>query len=66
MTKREAREALIALGVAWDVQGSGWVVAQEPPPGTLLNEVTECRLVFSNNRQTETHHDPAGPAETAT
>ncbi|MCC6698464.1 MAG: transpeptidase family protein [Candidatus Hydrogenedentes bacterium] len=66
MTKREAREALIALGVAWDVQGSGWVVAQEPPPGTLLNEVTECRLVFSNNRRTETQHDPAGPAETAT
>ncbi len=50
MTKREALDALRRLGVAWDQQGSGWVVAQDPPPGTPVPEVAYCALEFSNVR----------------
>ncbi len=53
MTKRQALDALRRLGVAWDQQGSGWVVAQDPPPGTPVREVAYCALEFSNVR-TET------------
>ncbi|HQM48300.1 MAG TPA: penicillin-binding protein [Candidatus Hydrogenedentes bacterium] len=51
MTKREARQRIAELGVAWDIQGSGWVAEQEPPPGTPLSEVVLCRLRFSNERK---------------
>jgi hypothetical protein len=48
MTKREVRDALAGIGVDWDSQGSGWVVAQEPAPGTALRDVSRCQLVFSS------------------
>ncbi len=48
MTKRQAREQIAELGLAWDTQGSGWVVEQDPPPGTPVSEVGVCRLRFSN------------------
>ena len=51
MTKRQARERIAELGLMWDIQGSGWVAEQEPPPGTPLAEVTLCRLRFSNERK---------------
>lgn len=51
MTKRETRERIAALGLSWDIQGSGWVVEQDPPPGTPLSEVTVCCLRFSNQRK---------------
>lgn len=49
MTKREVRNRLNAMNLAWDVQGAGWVAEQDPPPGTPLSMVTVCRLVFKNN-----------------
>ncbi len=48
MTKRQARAAVAHTGVEWDMQGAGWVIEQDPPPGTPLNEVTVCRLIFGN------------------
>lgn len=48
MTKRQARDAVAELGINWDPQGSGWVVEQEPAPGTPLGSVDLCRLVFSS------------------
>ncbi|MBN2308677.1 MAG: PASTA domain-containing protein [Candidatus Hydrogenedentes bacterium] len=48
MTKRQAREELVLLGLQWDARGSGWVVSQVPAPGTPIHEVGLCRLVFSN------------------
>jgi len=50
MTKRQAKVRVDALGIAWDPQGAGRVVAQDPPPGTYLRDVTLCRLVFSNEQ----------------
>lgn len=47
MTKRQARERLQRLGVPMDAQGEGWVVAQNPPPGTALGEDLVCRLEFA-------------------
>lgn len=48
LTKREALEKVAELDVQWDMQGSGWVIRQEPPPGTPLADVTLCRMVFDN------------------
>jgi len=62
MTKREAREQIAALGLSWDIQGSGWVIEQDPPAGTPLSEVTVCYLRFSNQRKKE--HDEASGAVT--
>lgn len=49
MTKREAREQLQRLGILMDAQGAGWVVEQEPPPGTLLEDISLCALRFADN-----------------
>lgn len=46
-TKRRAIDELTRLGIAWDAEGAGRVVYQEPPAGTPLNEVHHCRLVFA-------------------
>jgi stage V sporulation protein D (sporulation-specific penicillin-binding protein) len=64
MTKRQAQEKLASLGIPWESQGSGWVVAQEPAPGAALDQVDRCRLVFSNKRS-ETRNDLAGPSPSA-
>lgn len=47
LTKRAAAERLNELGVPWDFQGAGWVVSQDPPPGTPLRAVNICRLRFA-------------------
>ncbi len=47
-TKREAQTKLTSLEVQWSMSGAGWVIEQDPPPGTPLGEVEVCRLVFSN------------------
>jgi membrane peptidoglycan carboxypeptidase len=52
MTKRQVQERLSAIGLAWDGQGSGWVVAQDPPAGAALSDIGHCRVVFSNDRST--------------
>lgn len=64
MTKRQVKEKLAALGVEWDSQGSGWVVVQEPAPGTPLTDVPLCHLVFSNARTTSPV--PVADTETST
>jgi len=46
LSKVQVRERLYRLGVPWDPQGAGWVVRQDPPPGTPLSEVTLCALKF--------------------
>lgn len=48
MTKRQAKSRLVTLGLSWDPQGAGRVVAQEPRAGTPLNEVRLCRLTFGS------------------
>lgn len=50
MTKIEAMNALQSLGIASDFRGAGWVVQQDPPPGSPLDEVSLCQLHFSNER----------------
>ncbi len=63
-TKRQAQQELAALGVQWDAQGSGWVAAQDPAPGTPLHQVERCRLVFSS-KANETLYDVARPTPPA-
>ena len=48
MTKKRAQARLAALGIRWDLQGTGWVVSQDPPANTPLTDVSVCRLVFAN------------------
>jgi len=59
LTKRQAKERLAALGIPWDPRGAGWVLAQEPAPGTPLSHVTLCALHFGAKYQTE--HDDTQP-----
>jgi len=51
LSKSEVRERLYRLGVSWDPQGAGWVVEQDPPPGTPLSEVTLCALKFGTKAE---------------
>jgi cell division protein FtsI/penicillin-binding protein 2 len=48
MTKRQAKELSVELGLLWDPQGAGRVSSQRPPPGTLLKHVDICQLVFTS------------------
>jgi cell division protein FtsI (penicillin-binding protein 3) len=57
MTKREAKDLLAQLGIPWDPQGAGWVIRQEPPSGTPLNQVRLCALTFSNQRPAPEEHE---------
>ena len=50
LSMREARERLGALGIPWDPRGSGWVVGQDPAPGTPLSQVSLCAVEFSTRR----------------
>ena len=49
MTKRQAKEVAVRLGLQWDPQGAGRVLRQSPAPGTPLEDVDICQLVFSSN-----------------
>lgn len=48
LSKSQAKERLYRLGIQWDPQGAGWVLEQDPPPGTPLTEVTLCALKFGS------------------
>lgn len=48
MTKQQARDLVAQLGLHWDIQGAGWVWAQDPPPGTPLADISLVRLVFKS------------------
>jgi stage V sporulation protein D (sporulation-specific penicillin-binding protein) len=44
LTAREALRRLTALGVRTRIEGSGWVVSQDPPAGAVLPLARSCRL----------------------
>lgn len=54
LTKSQARARVVALGLDWDAQGSGWVISQSPEPGTALSDVGKCLLNFSDERPVAT------------
>ncbi len=47
MSKRDAKELAVSLGIAWDPQGAGRVIRQDPPAGTPLQDVRQCILIFA-------------------
>ena len=48
LTKKQARERLQRINLPMDARGAGRVIAQDPPPGTDLTNVSICTLTFSN------------------
>jgi cell division protein FtsI (penicillin-binding protein 3) len=52
MTKRQTKQKAMELKMHWTARGSGWVIYQDPPPGTPLYEVNVVRLVYANERAT--------------
>ncbi len=48
LTKKQARERLQRVNLPMDARGAGRVIAQDPPPGTDLTNVTICTVTFSN------------------
>lgn len=48
MSKSQARECLQRLGAIMDAQGAGWVMAQDLPPGTVIEKGTICALQFGD------------------
>ncbi|MCC6131480.1 MAG: PASTA domain-containing protein, partial [Acidobacteria bacterium] len=56
---RDATRTLALLGVRVRLEGSGFVVAQEPPPGAAIEPGTWARLTLSLNPPDE---EPAAPA----
>lgn len=59
MTKSQAQESLQRLGIIMDAQGVGWVTAQNPPPGSLVEEGMMCALQF-NTKTTGDSGDDTG------
>jgi cell division protein FtsI (penicillin-binding protein 3) len=47
MSAREATRTLVKLGLTARLAGDGFVVAQDPPPGTPLEEGGVCRLTLA-------------------
>ena len=62
LTKRQAKVEVAALGLPWDIDGTGWVAIQDPPAGTPLSEVTLCKLHFSNKRKKDDEAEPTDSA----
>jgi len=50
-TIREAARVMRTMGVPFEAKGTGYVVAQEPPPGSPLRSASRCRLVLALERQ---------------
>jgi len=50
LSAREALRKLVKLGLTARVDGNGFVVAQEPPAGTALESVGQCRLTLDRSR----------------
>ena len=53
------RLVVVNLGLTARVQGNGFVVAQDPPAGTALDTVGQCRLTL--DRQRVARYDRAQP-----
>ncbi len=54
MTLRQARERLTHMRLEWESDGSGRVIRQTPAPGTPINDVAKCTLVFRPSTLAET------------
>jgi cell division protein FtsI (penicillin-binding protein 3) len=59
MSARDALRRLVKLGLTARVQGSGFVVSQDPPAGAALDAVGQCRLTL--DRQSFSRRDRAQP-----
>ena len=59
LSARDALRRLVQLGLTARVQGNGFVVAQDPPAGTALETVAQCRLTL--DRQRVARYDRAQP-----
>jgi cell division protein FtsI (penicillin-binding protein 3) len=59
LSARDALRRLVKLGLTARVQGNGIVVAQDPPAGTALDTVGQCRLTL--DRQRVARYDRAQP-----
>jgi beta-lactam-binding protein with PASTA domain len=46
MSAREAMRALVALGLTPRLSGDGFVVSQDPPPGSPVVQDGECLIVL--------------------
>jgi hypothetical protein len=46
MSKRQVQQVLLGLKKSWDTQGAGWVIEQDPPPGTPIVDGDRCALKF--------------------
>jgi beta-lactam-binding protein with PASTA domain len=46
LSAREALRATVKLGLMARVEGTGFVVAQDPPAGTALDTVSGCRVTL--------------------
>jgi cell division protein FtsI (penicillin-binding protein 3) len=49
LSAREALRATVKLGLIARVEGSGFVVAQDPPAGTALDAVSGCRITLGRS-----------------
>jgi cell division protein FtsI (penicillin-binding protein 3) len=49
MSKRQAKKLAVRLKLQWDPQGAGRVLRQNPAPGTPLDDVDICQLVFTSH-----------------
>ena len=59
MSARDALHRLVKLGLTARVHGNGFVVAQDPPAGTALEAVGQCRLTLDRLRVLRS--EPARP-----
>jgi cell division protein FtsI (penicillin-binding protein 3) len=49
LSAREATQKLAALGLTARISGDGFVVSQDPPPGTSLESANVCRLTLDRS-----------------
>jgi len=54
LTKRQVKEMVAQLSLSIDLRGAGWAVSQDPAPGTPLQQIALCAVVFSTGSQDET------------
>jgi hypothetical protein len=59
MSARDALRRLVKLGLTARFEGDGFVVAQDPPSGAVLDGVAQCRLTL--NRPHPRHQDHVRP-----
>ena len=56
LSAREALRRLVKLGLSARVQGNGFVVAQDPPAGTAIESIGQCRLTLDRMRVVRAEH----------